>query len=277
MHPMREMQALVNRLMDLKPVIVACSGGVDSALLADVAHEAVEAKIVTAVSESLAPRELGLVRDLAAKRGWDHSEVTTSEINRPEYQRNDPDRCFWCKDTLFDVLDVMAVAKGATVCVGTNLDDLSDHRPGLVAAKNHQVAQPLVDAGFTKTLIRQAAADRGLPVADKPASPCLASRVAYGVQVTKERLSRIANAETRLWERGVSDVRVRDLGEDASIELTHSDLERLEPEFASIEHELRELGFAKVVFDPRGLRSGSMNELIGIQTKKTRNSSVMEG
>ncbi len=248
-------------------VVVAYSGGIDSAFLADVANEVLgdRANAVTAVSASLAARERTAAWALAESRGWRHAEIDTGELTRAAYRRNDGDRCFQCKDALFDVLDVIAVADGAVVCVGTNLDDLTDHRPGLRAAADHGVAQPLVDAGFTKAMIRAAASERGLPIADKPATPCLASRIAYGIEVTAERLERIGRAEAILWAVGASDVRVRDLGDRARIELPTGDLDLLGPEARDgILEQVRSLGFGSVDFDPRGLRSGSMNELIGI-------------
>lgn len=262
MEPLDTLRDLLRRSERL---VVAYSGGVDSAFLADVAHEVTSSRAITAVSASFAPRERMAARTLAESRGWVHDEIQTRELDRPGYRRNGPDRCFHCKDTLFDVLDVLAAADGATVCVGTNLDDLGDHRPGLRAAAEHGVARPLVDAGFTKSMIRAAAAVRGLPVADKPATPCLSSRIAYGIEVTEERLARIDAAEELLWALGVADVRVRDLGDAARIEVPLADLERFDgPQRAAVLAQVGELGFASAEFDPRGLRSGAMNELIGI-------------
>lgn len=263
---MRELDTLAELLRGMSPVVVAYSGGVDSAFLADVADEVADARIITAVSPSLALRERDAARRLANERGWRHDEVETDEMGKPAYRRNAADRCFHCKDTLFDVLDVLAASAGATVCVGTNLDDLGDHRPGLRAAAAHRVAQPLVDAGFTKAMIREAAAVRGLPVASKPASPCLSSRIAYGIEVTIERLERIARAEQACWDLGVSDVRVRDLGDRASLELPLADLAALDT--TSLIEAVRAAGFPEAHLDPRGLRSGSMNELIGLPTRK---------
>lgn len=261
---------LCHLLSRSRRLVVAYSGGVDSAFLSDVAHEVTDARIVTAVSASLAPRERAAAASLAAARGWRHEEIETRELDREAYRRNDTDRCFHCKDTLFDVLDVLAIADGATVCVGTNLDDLGDHRPGLRAAAEHQVAQPLVEAGFTKAMIREAAAARGLPVAAKPASPCLASRIAYGTEVTVERLARIAAAEELLWAEGVGDVRVRDLGDVASIEVPLDDLGRLDASARiRLVDAMRALGYEHASFDPRGLRSGALNELVGITRRPT--------
>lgn len=273
---MEALDTLRDLLRRSRRVVVAYSGGVDSAFLADVAHEVTESRAVTAVSASFAPRERIAARTLARTRGWQHDEIETTELDRPEYRRNAPDRCFHCKDTLFDVLDVIASAAGATVCVGTNLDDLGDHRPGLRAASEHGVARPLVDAGFTKAMIRAAAAARGLPVAEKPATPCLASRVAYGIEVSADRLARIAAAEEILWATGVTDVRVRDLGDVARIELPLPELERLDGAArAQIERQVRALGFTAARFDERGLRSGSMNELIGITRRPTPSATDM--
>lgn len=243
-------------------VIVAYSGGVDSAFLADVAHEILgnRATAITAVSPSLAPRERLAASQLASQRGWRHYEVETDEHTRPEYIANDVNRCYHCKDALFDVLDAISADSGETVCVGTNLDDLGSHRPGLRAVAEHQVAQPLVTAGFSKAMIREQASLRGLPVADKPATPCLASRVAYGVEVTPEKLGRVARAEELVWALGVSDVRVRDLGGKARVDVPVEEVGLLTS--SNVLAEIVQLGFEEAVANPDGLRSGSLLKLI---------------
>lgn len=258
---MSGIDALKASLAEAGRVIVAYSGGVDSAFLADVAHEVLEddALAVTAVSPSLAPRERVAAIRLATDRGWRHVEVRTDEHMRPGYRANGLDRCYHCKDALFDVLDSLSSIEGRRISVGTNLDDLREHRPGLRAVAEHGVAQPLVDAGFTKLMIREAAAARGLPVAAKPATPCLASRIAYGVVVTPERLTRVARAEELIWALGVGDVRVRDLGGRARIDVPRSDIGLVQ---GSVLDEIRSLGFTDVVVHPGGLMSGSMLTLV---------------
>ena len=250
-------------IADLPGAIVAYSGGADSAFLADVAHEVLGDRMtaVTAVSESLAPDEREQASALARARGWRHEEIRTREIARHEYRRNDPDRCFHCKDVLFEELDALADRRRAVVLVGTNIDDTGDFRPGIRAAREHGVRAPLVEAGLRKEEIRELSRARGLPTWDKPASACLASRIAYGIEVTPERLERIARAEAFLRTLGLRQLRVRDHGDLARIEVPLDDVEQLaEPAVrASIVDALKQLGFVHVTLDLEGFRSGSMN------------------
>jgi len=248
-------------LTDLERVIVAYSGGVDSALLAAAAHETLgrNAVAVTAVSPSLAGRELAAAIDLARGRGWNHRTIDTHEVARAEYARNSADRCYWCKTELFDVLDPLAEEMGATIATGTNLDDLSDYRPGLRAAGERSVRTPLAEAGMTKSDVRNLSAARGLPTADKPASPCLASRFAYGVRVTSEGLERIERAEEVVRALGFEVLRVRDHGDLARIEVPSEAIERVTAHRTTIERELKGLGFTYVTVDLGGFRSGSLN------------------
>jgi len=250
-------------IAELPGAVVAYSGGADSAFLADVAHEVLGARMtaVTAVSESLAPDERAQAADLARARGWRHEEITTREIERHEYRRNDPDRCFHCKDVLFETLDELALDRKAVVLVGTNVDDTGDFRPGLRAAREHGVRAPLVEAGLHKDEIRELSRARGLPTWDKPASACLASRIAYGIEVTPERLDRVARAESFIRSLGLRQLRVRDHGDLARIEVPLEDVEQLaEPMVrAQIVEHLKGLGFVHVTLDLEGFRSGSMN------------------
>jgi uncharacterized protein len=254
-------EALETALSGHDAVVVAFSGGVDSAYLTAVAHDVLgpRALAVTAVSPSLARRELKGAEDLARRFGWRHRIVETHEVERPEYARNSADRCFWCKDELFDVLAPLAAELDAAVAVGTNTDDLGDHRPGLRAAREHSVLSPLVDAGMSKADVRALAAERGLPVADKPASPCLASRVAYGVEVTPERLRRVDDAEEAVRSLGFAVLRVRDHGDLARVEVPLEDLPRLAELQAEVHARLSALGFRFVTLDLAGFRSGSLN------------------
>lgn len=248
-------------LAPLPGAIVAYSGGADSAFLADVAHEVLGDRMlaVTAVSASLHPEERRAAARLAADRGWRHEEITTDEVAKPEYRQNAPDRCFHCKDTLFDALDALAADKRAVVLVGTNLDDTGDFRPGQRAAREHGVRAPLLEAGLTKAQIRTLSRERGLPTWDKPAQACLSSRIAYGVEVTEARLGRIARGETFLRSLGISgDIRVRDHGDLARIEVT--DPASIDGgTMRAVDAFLRDEGFAHVTLDLEGFRSGSMN------------------
>lgn len=251
-------------LTNLGDVVVAYSGGVDSALVAASAHEALgdRSLAVTAVSPSLARRELYAARALARANGWSHSIVATGEVAREEYARNDPDRCYWCKTELFEVLEPIAGQRGATIVVGTNCDDLGEHRPGLEAARQHDVRAPLVDAGLTKADVRALSAEIGLPTAEKPASPCLASRFAYGVRVTPEGLRRIDRAEELLRSFGFAVLRVRDHGDLARIEVPPEDIAEAARLGSEISEGLRALGFSYVALDLMGFRSGSLNAVL---------------
>ncbi|MDQ3916843.1 MAG: ATP-dependent sacrificial sulfur transferase LarE [Actinomycetota bacterium] len=245
-------------------VVVAFSGGVDSSFLTAVAHEVLgpAALAVTAVSPSLARREREGAETLARSHGWNHRVVETHEVDRPEYARNDADRCYWCKQELFEVLAPIAAGIGAEVAVGTNTDDLGDHRPGLRAARERDVRAPLVDARMGKPDVRALAARMGLPVAEKPASPCLASRFAYGVRVTPEGLRRVDAAEEIVRGLGFGVLRVRDHGDLARIEVPAEDLPRAAAARAELHRELSALGFRFVTLDLGGFRSGSLNAML---------------
>lgn len=202
---------LRERLAGEHRVVVAFSGGADSALLAFAAADALGpgALAVTAVSPSLAAAERRAAREFAAEHRIRHLEVCTDEGTRPEYVANGGDRCFHCKSALFDAVGPLAGLLDASVAVGTNLDDLGDHRPGQRAAALRGVITPLADAGFTKRMVREASARLGLRTAEKPAAPCLASRVAYGESVTPEVLARVEAAEEAVRALGFATVRVR--------------------------------------------------------------------
>jgi len=217
---------------------------------------------VTAVSPSFSRRERRDAEALAAREGWNHMTVETHEVGRDEYARNGSDRCYWCKKELFDVLAPIASARAARIAVGTNLDDLSDHRPGRRAARENDVLTPLADAGLSKAEIRELAGVHSLPIADKPASPCLASRFAYGVRVTPEGLERVDEAEEVLRGLGFGALRVRDHGDLARIEVEPDEIERASGLRAEIAVALRALGFKYVTLDLEGFRSGSLNEVL---------------
>ena len=262
-----ELERLRAILSTFDSVIVAYSGGADSAFLADVAHEQLggRALAVTAVSPSLAPNEREGAARLAAERGWQHREVETFELDREEYVRNAPDRCYHCKTELFSTLvNIVAAEPGTVVLVGTNLDDEGDYRPGQTAARERGVRAPLREAGLTKNAVGALSRARGLSTWNKPASACLASRIAYGVEVTPERLDRVGRAEAFLRSLGFDQLRVRDHGDLARIEVPAEVVSRLSSDDVrtAVAAFLRDLGFTYVTADLEGFRSGSMNAVL---------------
>lgn len=259
----QKLRALEEILVEMPGVLVAYSGGADSAFLAETAHRTLpgRAVAVTADSPSLARRELAAATRLARERGWRHEVVRTLELDDESYASNPIDRCYFCKSNLFDRIAPLAEETGWTVLLGTNLDDLGDWRPGQRAATERGARHPLVEAGLTKAEIRELSHSLGLESADKAASPCLASRLAYGVRVTAEALARVERAEDALIARGYSVVRVRDLGGDrARVEVGPGEVARLLAEAEEVAGDLQRLGFSEVTIDERGYRRGALNE-----------------
>jgi uncharacterized protein len=247
-------------------LIVAYSGGVDSTFLAAVSHDVLGAKslAITSRSPSIAPEELEAAIDLAAEMGWRHLVVDTDEINDPRYVVNDGRRCFFCKTELYTHLDRVAVAEGVTkVANGANLDDLGDYRPGMEAAVNFEVVSPLVEVGMTKQDIRDLSKEMGLPTWDKPAQPCLSSRIPYGTSVSIEALTRIGRSEKGLRELGFPVVRVRHYGDEARIEIPLDDFERFEAVRVAASAIVLGAGYESMELDPRGFRSGGLNAALG--------------
>lgn len=256
---------LLAMLEETSHLIVAYSGGVDSAYLASSAHAVLgdRALAVTAVSPSLARRELDAAVELAERRGWNHVVLETAELDREEYARNAPDRCYWCKTELLDVLEPLASERNAAVALGTNADDLRDHRPGSRAARERGALTPLADAGLSKEDVRELSRRTGLPTSEKPSSPCLASRFAYGVRVTESGLSRVDAAEESLRSLGLRVLRVRDHGDDlARVEVPVDEIATVVQNREAVAQTLSELGFRYVTLDLDGFRSGSMNEVL---------------
>jgi uncharacterized protein len=261
-------------LRSLDRVAVAFSGGIDSTVVAQAAQLALGAGAVavTADSPSVPRAELAEARELAGRIGIRHVIVPTEEFEDPDYVRNDGTRCYYCKSELYRRIETLLVELGAMViCSGANLDDRGDYRPGLTAAAEHAVRHPLQEAGFTKADVRALARAWGLPTWDKPASPCLSSRLAPGVEVTRERTARVEAAEQLLHDLGLRECRVRlHEGELARLEVPASQIARLaEPEVREeLVRRLRGLGFQFVTLDLQGFRSGSLNALVSLDTKR---------
>lgn len=261
-----DIDALRGRLTELDRVVVAFSGGADSAFLAWTARQVLgpdRVLAVTALSPSLAPEELDDCRALAAEWDLPWHGVETDELADPAYTANDGERCFHCKTALMDALEPIALARaGAAVALGVNVDDLGDHRPGQRAAAERGAVFPLVDAGFTKTDVREESRRAGLRTWDKPAAACLASRVPYGTRVTLGVLQSVAEAESGLRALGFRQLRVRHYGELARVELDGSDLARAVELRSDVVAAVRRAGYRYVTLDLEGFRSGNLNDAL---------------
>ena len=261
-------ERLLALLASYETCAVAFSGGVDSAVVAKAAQVALgdAAVAVTGTSAALAAGELEAAQDLAAQIGVRHVVLATDEFANPSYVANNPDRCYHCKSELYSQLGNIAERLAVRVVVnGANADDLGDYRPGMRAADEHAVRSPLAECGITKQEVRALAADWNLPVAEKPATPCLSSRVAYGLNVTPERLAMIDRAESFLRARGLRELRVRYHADDtARIEVPTSEIAGLcEPDTRrAIVAEFSRLGFKFITLDLAGFRSGGFTQLV---------------
>lgn len=259
---------LIASVRPLRRVIVAFSGGVDSSVvLAAAARAELDSLIaVTAISPSVSAWQLELARQVATEVGAEHRLIETAETTRPEYRRNDGRRCFYCKQTLYQSLSAIAeVTDDHAICSGTNADDLGDYRPGIEAGSLAGVRTPLADLQINKSAVRSLAEHFGLSNAAAPAAPCLSSRIAYGVEVTPQRLRRVELAEAWLREHNFSDCRVRILeGDIASVEVPLAELTNFQDQelVSHLDHALMDFGFQSVTIDPKGLRSGNLNQAL---------------
>ena len=262
-----KLRALEARLAELGSLMVAYSGGVDSAFLAATAHRVLGAKLlaVLADSPSLARRDMEQACAFARSLAMPLQVVATEELDRPEYARNDANRCFHCKDELFSVMGALGAKLGfAHIAYGMNADDTRDFRPGQRAAEQHDVLAPLAEAGLTKLEVRTLARAAGYPLWDRPAAPCLSSRVEYGRTVTRAVLEQVEKGEESLRGLGFRELRVRHHGELARVEIARNELPRaLSMEMLdAIAAALKQAGFQYVTLDCTGFRSGSMNAIL---------------
>jgi uncharacterized protein len=274
---LQKRDCLLQLLSDYGRVAVAFSAGIDSTVVAKAAQLACgeNAVAVTEVSASLASGEQEEAQRLAELIGIRHRIIETQEFENPDYLKNAANRCYFCKTELYTRLEELVPMLGVDVIVnGANLDDRGDYRPGMEAAREHAIRSPLIEAGFTKGDVRAIALSWDLPTWDKPASPCLSSRIAYGVAVTPERVARVNQAEKFLREQfGVTEFRVRHEEHDlARIELPADQIARfLDPQVRhDVSRHLRSLGFKFVTLDLEGFRSGSMNSILPLEVLQFR-------
>ena len=265
--PEQKERELLTRLAQCSSIIVALSGGADSAYLAWAAQHALgeRALSITALSPSFSAYDRSMVEDFVRKLGVRHEFVETHEMENPSYRANAADRCYFCKDELFSVLDQIAIErKFEAVCYGVNADDTLDFRPGHRAAKEHQVLAPLLDAGLTKAEIRSLSERASLPTWDRPASACLSSRLPYGTEVTPERLALVERGESALRDLGFRQFRVRLHDKLARIEISPDEMPlAFSQDMANkIAQRLKSAGFTYVALDLEGYRQGSLNETL---------------
>ncbi|MGO9318448.1 MAG: ATP-dependent sacrificial sulfur transferase LarE [Terracidiphilus sp.] len=270
-----KLRALEERLGQLGSLMVAYSGGVDSAFLAATAHRVLGSRMIAVLADSpsLARRDFEQACDFARAQGIPLHIIATEELSRPEYQRNYADRCFHCKNELFQAMEALGPKLGfAHIAYGMNADDTRDFRPGQRAAEEHAVLAPLAVAGLTKSEIRALARAAGYALWDRPASPCLSSRVEYGRIVTREVLEQVEKAEESLRQLGFRELRVRHHGEVARVELARAEMPRaLTMEMLdAITAALKLAGFQYITLDCAGFRSGSMNAVLPVEALTRR-------
>ncbi len=265
---MTKLDELIQWFNDKNKVLVALSGGVDSALVAYAAYQSRGSSTIAVIADykTLAQDELESAKKICSEIGIQHIIIEYNELENSEFVKNDKNRCFHCRTELSEHLKEIAKKENADLIVdGTNLDDLRDYRPGIIALKENGVESPLVEVGFTKDMIRNYAKSVGLSVYDRPSNSCLASRIPWGQQITAERLARIESGEIMIKKLfGTKQVRLRDLDGTAKIEVLPEEIKLLDDrnKFTRLDSYLKEIGFKMVIVDPEGYRTGKLNVIM---------------
>ena len=265
---------LESGIFKLESAVVAFSGGIDSTLVLAVANKVLNGRVlaVTAKSDSVPERELRAAKDLTQALDIDHKVIRTEEMSSPDYLKNPGNRCYYCKSELYTKLAMVSSQyKITSILNGINLDDLGDHRPGILAAKEAGIISPLVESQLNKQDVRNLARDMGLTNWEKPALACLSSRIPYGQPVTAKKLSMIDEAEEIFLEEGFKEVRVRHYGDMARIELLKAEIPILMKNglYKKTMNRLKNIGFQKITIDPEGYRSGNLNEALDLNNEPT--------
>ncbi len=271
MKPRQSAQKLEAHLKTMRQTMIAYSGGVDSALLAFAAHRILREQMVAVLADSasLSRREYRNAINFAQKYGIPLQIIRTRELENPSYQANQADRCYHCKKDLFEKIEALRKQLQGSrniqpwqISYGVNVDDLGDYRPGIQAAREASIQAPYLELGFSKQTIRDVCAYYNLEIADKPAMPCMASRIAYGEKVTPEKLSQVEQAEDFLYDFGLRVLRVRHHGDTARIEVPLADFETVLTHREEINKKLHSLGFIYIALDLDGFKSGSLNSVL---------------
>lgn len=265
-----KIELLENKIASYGQVIIGFSAGVDSTLVAFASNKVLgkNALIILARTETIIDEDIKLARELAKKFRFNYEEIIYNELDIENYAANPINRCYYCKSELYNRLLKIAAEKNIPyVLDGANADDLSDYRPGRIAAEENKIRSPLIECGFTKQDVRDAAEIYGIPNYDKPSAPCLSSRIPYGTFINSESINMIARAEKYIRSKGFKNVRVRHFDHTAKVEVDTFDVDRIKSIYDEVEHELKSIGYKNVEIDEEGFKSGKLNRTIIVQVK----------